>query len=221
MPSWLKNSSLTIAMLALFAASIAGQAFAGWMSENEERSLHHQLPQSLPTYLSSGGFLEAVSENWEGEFLQMAIFVFLSAHAIQKGSAESAKPEEEKNTPEQRKKERIRPDSPWPVRRGGWWKKLYAHSLSLSLALLFLVSFAAHAITGRTAQNEQRQAHGAEPLSISQYFSGPQFWFESMQNWQSEFLSVALLIVLSIYLREKDSPESKPLAAPHSQTGED
>lgn len=221
MPRWLKNSALTIVTFAMFAFSLVGQGWAGWRAENEERAMHRRSPQSLGTYLSSGGFLEAVSENWEGEFLQMAIFVFLSAHIIQKGSAESAKPPEEKDTPEQRRKERLRPDSPWPVRRGGWWKSIYAHSLSLSLALLFVLSFASHAITGRSARNEERQVHGAAPLSIYEYVSGPSFWFESMQNWQSEFLSVALLIVLSIHLREKDSPESKPLAAPNSQTGED
>jgi hypothetical protein len=219
MPKWIRNSSLTLVTLAMFALCLGGQAWSGWRYENEELAFHGRPPVGLGEYLVSGDFLEATFENWESEFLQMALFVFLSAHLIQKGSAESAKPPEERNEAEERRKSTPRPDSPLPVRRGGIWKSLYAHSLSLALALLFAVSFVSHAISGRDAHNEELREHGRQAVSTLDYVASSRFWFESLQNWQSEFLSVAAIVVLSIFLREKDSPESKPLAAPHSQTG--
>jgi hypothetical protein len=221
MPTWIRNSSLTIVTLALFALCLLGQATSGWMTGNEELALHGKPELGFGEYLGSAGFFEATFENWESEFLQMALFVYLSAHLVQKGSAESAKPREERNEAEERRKERVRTDSPLPVRRGGLWKRLYAHSLSLTLGILFLVSFVFHAISGRDAWNETLREHGAAPLSTLEFAASARFWFESLQNWQSEFLSVAAIVVLSIFLREKDSPESKPLAAPHSQTGTD
>jgi hypothetical protein len=219
MPKWIRNSSLTIVTLALFALCLGGQAWSGWRLENEVLALHGKPPIELREYLGSGNFLEATFENWESEFLQMALFVYLSAHLIQKGSAESAMPPEERNEAEERRKVTPRPDSPLPVRRGGLWKRVYAHSLSLALALLFVVSFVSHAVFGRSAYSEELREHGREAVSTLEYLASPRFWFESLQNWQSEFLSVAAIVVLSIFLREKDSPESKPLAAPHSQTG--
>jgi hypothetical protein len=221
MPKWIRNSSLTIVTVALFALCLAGQGVSGWRTGNEERGLHGKPQLGLVEYLGSAEFFEATFENWESEFLQMALFVYLSAHLVQKGSAESAKPKEERKEAEERRKERIRADSPLPVRRGGIWKRLYGHSLSLALAALFLVSFFFHAISGRDAWNETLREHGAPPLSTLEFVGSARFWFESLQNWQSEFLSVAAIVVLSIFLREKDSPESKPIAAPHSQTGTD
>jgi hypothetical protein len=219
MPRWVRDSSLTIVTVALFALCLVGQATSGWKTDNEERALHDEPQLTLAEYVRSAEFFEATFENWESEFLQMALFVFLSAHLVQKGSAESAKPREERNEAEERARERVRADSPMPVRRGGMGKRLYEHSLSIALGILFVVSLVFHAISGRDAWNQTLREHGADPLSTLEFVASSRFWFESMQNWQSEFLSVAAIVVLSIFLREKDSPESKAVAAPHSQTG--
>jgi hypothetical protein len=215
---WLARSSLSVVMLSLFALSWAGHSVSGWLSGNEERTEHGQAAQSYGEYLGSGDFWESTFENWESEFFQMAVFIVLAAHLVQQGAAESRKPGEEQAR-EDAERERIRPDSPAMLRRGGLGAKLYAHSLSLAFVALFCVSFTLHAYFGAQAFSEQRLEHGQTAVSFIQYLGAPRFWFESFQNWQSEFLSVAALVLFSIVLRERDSPESKPVAAPHSQTG--
>jgi hypothetical protein len=173
----------------------------------------------LSEYLSSGHFVEAVFENWESEFLQMAAFVLLTAYLYQKGSPESRKLEGE---PDLDKHPRRSPDkdAPWPVHRGGLLLKIYSHSLSLALILLFVVSFLLHAAGGAREFNQEQLQHGSGAgVGLVSYMGTSRFWFESFQNWQSEFLSVAVLIVLSIFLRERHSPESKPVDEPHHETG--
>jgi hypothetical protein len=214
MKGFLKNNGLTLALLALFTGSIVGHALTGWHAQNEERALHAQGPQSLREYLGSGDFIESVFENWESEFLQMAAYVFLTAFLIQRGSAESKDPDGEEN------EEPVTPDSPWPVRKGGLVLKLYRSSLGLAFLALFLASFALHAVGGARAHNEEVPSHGRPgQLSTLDYVGTSRFWFESFQNWQSEFLSVAAMVFFSIYLRQQGSPESKPVESPHSQTG--
>ena len=159
-------------------------------------------------------------ENWESEFLQMFAFVVLTAFLYQKGSAESKsldEPEEVDRDPRESKK-----DAPWPVRKGGLVLKLYECSLSLAFLLLFLMSFILHAVGGAKEYNETLREHGsAEVVSTLGYIGTSRFWFESFQNWQSEFLAVGAMVVLSIFLRQKDSPESKPVDSPNSKTGSD
>jgi hypothetical protein len=214
----LKNNALSIVMFTLFLLSFAGQAFAGWHEHNHEQIAHGEPEVSLGGYLRSGSFWEATAENWESEFLQMAAFLFLTAHLTQRGSEESKKPDDE---PDDRADELVpKPDSPGPVHRGGLLLKLYSHSLSLTLALLFVVSFAIHLVGGLAKANAEALEHGEPEQTFFQFLGSSELWFQSFQNWQSEFLSVGLVIVLSIFLREKGSPESKPVHAPHSQTGE-
>jgi hypothetical protein len=161
-------------------------------------------------------FGEAVFENWESEFLQMGVFVVFTVFLRQKGSAESHPLE--KDSSDSRPSRRHK-DAPWPVHRGGLVLKVYERSLSLALFFLFFLSFALHAISGHIAHNEEQLAHGAEPVSLGGYLYTSQFWFESFQNWQSEFLSVVVLVVLSIFLRQKGSSQSKPVDHPHAETG--
>jgi hypothetical protein len=221
MRRWWKDNSLSLVLFGLFLLSFAGQALAGWRHYNQEQQDHHQPTVALTGYLVSGDFLEATFENWESEFLQMAAFLLLSAFLIQRGSAESKSPEEQDKEArqEQRAMKRPPPDAPWPVHRGGLALKVYNHSLSLALTALFLVSFALHAVAGRVRYNEEAREHGARTLSLMGYASSSTFWFESFQNWQSEFMSVGAIVVLSIFLRQKGSPESKPVHAPHAETG--
>jgi hypothetical protein len=209
-----RQNGLSLALLGLFLATyVGGQILTGWQVRNEDRIAHHEPPLGLVRYLGSAHFVEATAENWESEFLQMFVYVYITAHLFQKGSAESKDPDQ---PPDEVK---TRPDSPWPVRKGGVWLKLYSHSLSLSLALLFVVSFWLHACGSVRLENEERAWRGEAPLTLSQHLGGARFWFESFQNWQSEFLSIAAMVLLSIFLREQNSPESKPVGAPHHATG--
>ena len=216
----LRNNGLSIVLFLLFIFSLAGQAATGYRHYNEEQQEHNQPTTGFGEYLMSGHFVEAVFENWESEFLQMGMYVLLTAFLFQKGSPESKKLDEEEAVDRDPKRPgRNKKNVPWPVRRGGFILKLYENSLCIVLFLLFLLSFALHAAGGAKEYSQDQLEHGGQAVSMMQYMGTSRFWFESFQNWQSEFLSVAALIVLSIFLRQKGSPESKPVDAPHSQTG--
>jgi hypothetical protein len=218
----LRDNSLSLALLTLFLASLLGHLLAGLRVEREESREHGTpAPSGLLDYAASPHFLESLFENWESEFLQMAAYVVLTIFLFQRGSAESKDPESSQPDPceaDPRAHARAR-GAPWPVRRGGAALKLYSHSLSAALALLFVLSFGLHAIAGLGHYNERRAEHGLDAATLGEYASSSAFWFESFQNWQSEFLSVAALVVLSIFLRQRGSPESKPVHLPHAHTG--
>ena len=208
-----RHNGLTLVLLALFLLTLGGGQFVtGRVEYNAERAERGLAPVGWAAYLGSPHFIEATAENWESEFFQMFVYVTLTVFLFQKGSAESKDPAEPV-TPEPP----LTPRSPWAARRGGWVRKLYEHSLSLALAGLFLVSFALHAIGGTRLRNEEAAAHGEAMLSTASYVGTARFWFESFQNWQSEFLSIALMVVLTVFLREKNSPESKPVNTPHAE----
>ena len=217
------NNSLSLVMFGLFILCLIGQTITGFHVYNEDQNDHNQASVSLAKYLGSGHFIEAVFENWESEFLQMGAFVVLTIFLYQKGSSESKKSEEEKTEADKAKDNEPKDLSkaPWPVRRGGWVLKLYENSLSIALFALFFFSFALHAIGGAITYNEEQLAHHHSTISVLQYLATSQMWFESFQNWQSEFLSVGALAVLSIFLRQKGSPESKRVDAAHDETAED
>jgi hypothetical protein len=208
---WRENG-LSILLIGLFVVCLIGNAVTGQRHENAERHSHGKEPISLREYVAGGAFLESVFENWESEFFQMGLFVILTVFLRQKGSSESKPLVEE---PDQ-----IDPGpAPGPVKKGGLALALYRHSLSLAFLALFLVSFAGHAVAGLAAYNEERHSHGLATAPLAEYVGSSQFWFESFQNWQSEFLAVGLIVILSIFLREDGSPQSKPVRAPHGQTG--
>jgi len=221
MSRFFRNNGLSVVMLALFLFSLLGQSIMGFHEYNQDQEEHRQPTVSYAEYHTTGHFVEAVFENWESEFLQMASYVLLTAYLFQKGSAESKDPEGDNASDEDPAKSKNKKDAPWPVRRGGLALKLYQNSLFSVLFLLFLMSFALHAAGGAKEYNEDQRAHGAPTVTTVEYVGTSRFWFESFQNWQSEFLSVAAIVLLSIWLRQQGSPESKPVAAPHSQTGND
>lgn len=220
MSNRLRNNSLSLAMFALFAISFVGQAVAGRRVFNDERGEHREPAIGMLDYLRTGHFVEATFENWESEFLQMGAFVLLTAWLVQKGSSESKKPGEKRVRNEDKRSER-KSKSPWPVHRGGLALKLYEHSLSGTLFILFVFSFGLHVIGGAREHNRETVQHGGDPVSLLDYFGSSQMWFESFQNWQSEFFSIWALLLLTIFLREKGSPQSKPVAAGNEETGED
>jgi hypothetical protein len=222
MRRWLKDNGLSVAMVTLFFVCWVGQALAGYRHHCQEQQEHRQSCGPLRGYLGSGDFLEATFENWESEFFQMAAFLILSSLLMQRGAAESRKPDDQQEKEDELEEKGLHAppaDAPGPVHRGGLALQLYSRSLSIALAGLFAISFVMHGIFGLRRFNDDAQAHGSPSLTLAGYFTSSTFWFESFQNWQSEFLSIAALVLLSIFLRQKGSPESKPVHAPHHQTG--
>jgi len=218
MKNWLRNNGLSIVFFSFFLISIAGQTLTGWKQHNKEMEEEGQPALRLSSYLSSGHFLQATFENWESEFLQMALFVVLTISLRQKGSSESKKCEGKEEV--DREPSPSRKNAPWPVRKGGFILAIYKHSLSIALLLLFLVSFALHFYGSIKNENEHLALKGFPAETIASYMGESRFWFESFQNWQSEFLSVFAIVFLSIFLRQKGSPQSKPVDAAHDETGE-
>lgn len=217
MKKYLKNNGLSLVFFLLFILSFIGQLITGLKEHNKEMedAGGHQL--TISQYIASGHFLQSTFENWESEFLQMALFVILSVHLYQKGSSESKDPDKQNN-----KEEKIHPgkkDAPWPVKKGGLALAFYKHSLSCALFLIFILSFLLHWYGSMKDYNEMQLLTHKETETALEYLSNSRFWFESFQNWESEFLSIFAIVVLSIYLREQGSAQSKPLDASTSDTG--
>lgn len=215
-----KDNGLTIVLMGAFLATLAGMAIAGWLNNNQELAEHGRAAIGFLSYVGSGGFVSAVFENWESEFLQMGFYVVLTAFLFQRGSSESKDPDAEEEVDEDPAHHASDSDAPWPVRAGRVPRTLYSYSLGIALVLLFAASFVFHWLGSTAAANEEAQLHGEAAKTALEYLGDATLWFESFQNWQSEFLSTAVLIVLTIFLRFRGSPESKPVAAPHSETGE-
>jgi len=213
-----RDNGLTIALLILFAFSIGGHALAGWGANNEDRLEHGHAVIGLMAYLASGEFMSSVFENWESEFLQMGTYVVLTAYLFQRGSPESDDPDV---SPSARKAATTRDLKAARQRIGGGrlvvW--LYSKSLGLAMGVLFAASFVLHLIGSTRHAADQALDHGQAAPTILQHLHSASFWFESFQNWQSEFLSTAVLIVLAIFLRQENSPESKQVSDPNSKTG--
>jgi hypothetical protein len=219
MREWLRDHGLLVANLALFLIFFGGMILSGVRVYNSDQLEHGQHAVSLGGYLLSGAFFEATFENWESEFLQMGMYVVLTAFLFQKGSSESKPVDEAAPQDEDPRQAAKRPGVPWPVRRGGWVLTAYEHSLSALFFILFFASIIGHAIAGAKEYSDQELEHGGAPVTTLQYLGTSQFWFESFQNWQSEFLAVAVIVFASVYLRQRGSPESKPVAEPHRETG--
>jgi hypothetical protein len=214
--SWLYKNSLAVVFITIFIITLAAQAVTGWKEHNSEMEELGAVGISLGTYLRSGHFISATFENFESEFLQMALYVMLTISLRQIGSAESKKLDEK----EEVDREPIpSPQAPWPVRKGGWILKIYSHSLSIAFGFLFLISWALHFYGSWQDHNIEQGIKGKPTESMAAYVGQPNFWFETFQNWQSEFLSVAAIVILTIFLRQKGSPESKPVDAPDMETG--
>lgn len=217
MKTFIRNNGLSICFLLLFAGAMIGQIIFGFQENNKELIEAGSAAINLSSYLISGHFFQATFENWESEFLQMALFVIFTIFLMQKGSSESKDLDEEEEV--DRIPSPIRTGAPWPVRKGGWILSLYKHSLSIALLFLFLISFLAHFYGSLKNENEHLSLQGLPLQSASDYIGDSRFWFESFQNWQSEFLSVFAIVILSVYLRQIGSSQSKPVDAPNMQTG--
>ena len=217
LPRFIRNNSLSLAMFGIFFLSIAGMSVAGWQTNNETLSEHSRPTISYGTYLTGGEFIEGVFENWESEFLQMWALIVLTVYLRQKGSADS-KPMHGKAKQDTSSRYAIIRAASWSKRGQGIRHFIYSHSLSLAMFALFVGSFTLHAIGGAQAYNEEASQHGTSHVSVLGFMGTSQFWYESLQNWQSEFLAIGSLLVLSIVLRERGSPQSKPVGRTYDRT---
>jgi hypothetical protein len=215
---FLFDNGLVLLMFGLFAVFLVGVSMTGYLYNNEQLLEHGQPSESYGQYLVSGEFVEAVFENWESEFLQMAALVIATIMLRQKGSADSKKLKGKSEVDTSSRYSIINASS-WTNRDKAIKETLYANSLSLALIALFVLSFALHAAGGVSARNQEAQFHGEQQISTIEYVTSSQFWFESFQNWQSEFLAIGTLLLLSIYLRQRGSPESKAIGDPNQKTG--
>ena len=219
MRRFLRDQGLAIAMFGIFVVTLIGLVLTGWSNHNEDQEEHGEAAVTLAAYVGTPDFGEAVFENWESEFLQMGAYVLLTAFLFSRGSSESKDPDAEDPVDADPRGADQQRDVPWPVRAGGVTLILYENSLTIAMFALFFASFALHAATGAGEYSQEQVAHGREAVSVLAYLGTSRFWFESLQNWQSEFLAVGTLIVFSIFLRQRGSPESKPVAASHAETG--
>jgi len=218
---FVRENSLSLFFAALLLLTLFAQSLVGLSLYNEDAIQHSRETISYLRYLASSDFGEAVMENWESEFLQFTLYIVATVWLVQKGSPESKKVEDagRGTDEEQLVGKYARPDSPRWAKVGGWRTGLYSNSLALVMGLLFLASWLGHSFTGWSEFNQEQQEHGDAAVSWTGYLGRPDFWEQSFQNWQSEFLAIGAMVVFSIYLRQRGSPESKPVGASDTVTG--
>ncbi len=220
MRRFLRDNGLSLFFGALFLLTLAGQGIAGFFEFNNQQIAQGDATVSLAEYLSSSDFGVDTAENWQSEFLQFFLFITATVWLVQRGSPES-KPLDKvgaESDEDQQIGRHAQPDSPAPAKRGGALLRLYSNSLALAMGTIFLVSWLAQWIAGRSAYNAEQLSQLEDPLGLLEYLGAADFWNRTLQNWQSEFLAIASMVVLSIYLRQRGSPESKPVGAPHTAT---
>ena len=210
------RNSLSIVFLLIFLLTLLGQTVTGWKEHNQELQEENAPSLELSAYIQSGHFISATFENFESEFLQMALYVLLTIRLRQIGSAESKSLDEKEEVD---REPVASPDAPWPVRKGGWILTLYRNSLGIAFFILFFFSWGMHLFGSWKDYNVSQLLSDKPAVTIGSFLGEPRFWFETFQNWQSEFLSVFAIVFLTIYLRQQGSPESKPVDAPHMETG--
>jgi hypothetical protein len=217
----LRDNSLTVFFLVIFVAALSGQAIAGHSLYNEEQLAHGEGTISLLRYVTSSSFGQAVMENWQSEYLQFTLFMLATIWLLQRGSPESKEVDSAgtETDREQKVGRHARQDSPLWARTGGLRTAVYSNSLLIAMGTVFLASWFAQSVTGWTEFNDQQQLHGDPTTSWLGYVGSSTFWEGTFQNWQSEFLAVGSFVVLAVYLRQRGSPESKPVGAPHEATG--
>jgi hypothetical protein len=217
----LRDHSLSLFFLAIFVAALIGQSIAGHAEFNNDAIAHSSETLSYWSYVVSPDFGQAVMENWQSEYLQFTLYIFATVWFVQKGSPESKKVDEvgTQSEADQKIGEYATADSPKWARARGFKLFVYSHSLLLVMGSIWIGSWLAQSLTGWRMYNETQLEHGETTLSWVQYLGAADFWQTTLQNWQSEFLAVGSMVVLSIYLRQRGSPESKPVGTPHEATG--
>jgi hypothetical protein len=215
------ENGLALCFGAFFLATLVAQAYAGWHSYNVEQIEHSSPELSFLRYVTSSSFAVAVTENWQSEYLQFTLYILMTVWLLQRGSPESKALGEEggQSDKDQRVGEHAHPRSPKWARIGGLRTRLYSNSLVIVMVVIWLGSWLAQAVAGRTEYNAERLSHEVGSISFIHYLGTASFWERTLQNWQSEFLAIGSMAILSVYLRQRGSPESKPVGAPHDETG--
>jgi len=221
MKKFIRENALGLAFGVLFLIVLIAQAFAGHADFNEQQLTDGLPPVSLARYVTSASFGTDVAENWQSEYLQFFLYIFLTVWLLQKGSPESKELDKEglESDEEQKVGPYAEEDSPKWARASGWRLNVFSNSLGLVMGVLFLASWATQSIAGVASFNEQQLSQRQDPVSWVQYLVEPDFWNRTLQNWQSELLAVASMAILSIYLRQRGSSQSKPVGLAHATTG--
>ena len=218
---WARENALGLFFGAILLAALIAQAFVGHSEFNHDQLAHAGATISLWRYVTSSSFMADVMENWQSEYLQFTLYAVATVWFVQRGSSESKEPGEEGvgSEDEQLLGEHARPDSPKWARAGGWRTAIYSRSIFIVMTAIWLSTWAAQAVAGRIDYNATQLDHREAALSLWQYLGSSDFWDRTLQNWQSEFLAVGSFAVFAVFLRQRGSPESKPVGAPHSTTG--
>jgi hypothetical protein len=217
----LKDNGLSLFFGTIFLLSLLGQSVSGLADYNNQQLSSGGDPVSFWHYVSSSSFAVDVAENWQSEYLQFLLYIFATVWLVQQGSTESKEPDKvgHESDKEQKVGRYAEDDSPAWAKVGGWRTALYSRSLGTVMGLVFLGSWLAQSVAGRAAYNAEQLSELSDPVSWIGYVTSADFWDRTLQNWQSEFLAVGTMAVLTIYLRQRGSPESKPVGAPHTETG--
>lgn len=217
---FLRSNSLSLAFLAIFVAALLGQAIAGLHLYNEERAANGEAPVSLVRFVTSSRFAVETTENWQSEFLQFTLYILATVWLVQRGSSESKPPGKEGTDSDEQAAlgAHATPRSPTWARVGGIRTAIYSHSLVIVFTAIFLAAWAAQSISGWRDYNNERIGDDRGPVSWVSYLGRADFWDRTLQNWQSEFLAVGTMAIFAVYLRQRGSPESKPVGAPHEAT---
>jgi hypothetical protein len=221
MRTFVRENSLSLFFGLIFLASLVGQAFAGWHQFNAQQVAEGLGHLSLARYLTSADFAVDVAENWQSEFLQFWLYLTATVWLLQRGSPESKEVDKagRESDEDQKVGAHAQDDSPAWAATGGWRTRIYSSSLAIVMGAIFLGSWLVQSIAGWAAFNETRLQQLQDPVSWGSYLVNADFWARTLQNWQSEFLAVGSMAVLSIYLRQRGSSQSKPVGEPHSATG--
>jgi hypothetical protein len=217
----LKNNGLSIFFGLIFLLALLGQALTGQALFNEEQITAGLNEISLAQYVTSSSFAVDVSENWQSEYLQFFLYIFATVWLVQKGSPESKELDKagRESDKDQLVGDHSNAKSPAWAKVDGWRRTLFSNSLGLTMGLIFFLSWLIQSIAGNSAYNEEQLKNFQAPVAWPEYLTSPEFWNRTLQNWQSEFLAVGSMVVLSIYLRQRGSPESKPVGSAHDDTG--
>jgi hypothetical protein len=217
----LRNHGLALFFLAIFLAALVGQAFTGQDNFNHAQIAHGGDPITLWRYVKSSSYWTDVLENWQSEYLQFTLYIFVTVWLVQKGSPESKKLDEigRESDEQQRVGAHARDNSPRWARVGGLRTRIYSNSLVMVMLTIWILCWLGQGVAGRIDYNAEQIDHRTAPVGFARYLTTSDFWNRTLQNWQSEFLAVGSMAVLSIYLRQRGSPESKPVGAPHDATG--
>jgi hypothetical protein len=223
MRRYLRDNGLTLFFGAAFLLTLVGQAVSGRAEVNQQQIADNLDPISFGRYVTSADFAVDVVENWQSEYLQFFLYIFVTVWLVQRGSPESKLVDKAGtgSDADQKVGPYAEPDSPSWAKANGWRRTVFSNSLCLVMGTIFALSWLAQSITGVVAYNERRLGQLQAPISWTEYLGNAEFWNRTLQNWQSELLAVASMVILSVYLRQRGSPESKPVGAPHANTAEE